>query len=79
MLYKTVEKKILPMYFNEVANGRKRFELRKDDEGIQIGDIIVLREYNGDYTGRSITATVSYVLRNCPEWGLMEGYCIIGF
>ncbi|MBO7697009.1 MAG: DUF3850 domain-containing protein [Methanobrevibacter sp.] len=79
MLYKTVEKKILPMYFNEVANGRKRFELRKDVEGIQIGDIIVLREYDGDYTGRSITATVSYVLRNCPEWGLMEGYCIIGF
>ena len=79
MLYKTVEKKILPKYFNEVASGRKRFELRKDDEGIQIGDIIVLREYDGDYTGRSITATVSYVLRNCPEWGLMEGYCIIGF
>ena len=50
-----------------------------DNAGLQIGDIIILREYDGDYTGRSITATVSYVLRNCPEWGLMEGYCIIGF
>ena len=62
-----------------VYKGRKRFELRKDDDDIQIGDILILREWNGDYTGRSVTVVVSYVLRDAPNLGLEQGYCIIGF
>ena len=78
-MYKTIEKKIYPMYFELVYKGRKRFELRKDDDDIQIGDILILREWNGDYTGRSVTVVVSYVLRDAPNLGLEQGYCIIGF
>lgn len=77
---KVVEKKILPQYFQEVQSGKKNFELRKDEDNIQEGDILVLNEFNdGSSTGRSVIRRVTYVLRNVPEYGLQEGYCIIGF
>lgn len=77
---KVVEKKILPQYFQEVQAGKKNFELRKDEDNIQEGDILVLNEFNdGSSTGRSVIRRVTYVLRNVPEYGLQEGYCIIGF
>ena len=74
---KTVNKKILPEYFNEVLKGTKTFELRKDEDEIQVGDIIVLNEWNGDFTGRKISKKVTYVLRDKPLYGLKEDYCIV--
>lgn len=79
-VYKTVSKKILPCYYDAVVNGIKTFELRKDEDDIQEGDILTLREWDGrQYTGRTANMLVKYVLRNVPEYGLMHGYCIIGF
>ena len=77
---KVIEKKILPKYFIEVQSGKKNFELRKDEDNIQEGDMLVLNEFNdGSSTGKSVIRRVTYVLRNVPEDGLQEGYCIIGF
>lgn len=74
------ELKILPKYFIEVKCRIKNFELRKDDRGFRSGDLIVLREYeNGKYTGRKLERYIKYILRDCPEYGLKEGYCILGF
>lgn len=76
---KTVHKKILPEYFELVRKGIKRFELRKDEDDIQPNDFLVLDEWDGaNYTGRYFACTVIYVLRNVPQYGLQEGYCIIG-
>ncbi len=76
---KNVKKKILPRYFRDVLMGIKTFELRKDDDDIQPGDILELLEWKNEaYTGRNIRCAVTYVLRDCPEYGLMNGYCIIG-
>lgn len=76
---KTVHKKILPEYFEPVKKGIKKFELRKDEDDIQPNDFLVLDEWDGEkYTGRYFCSTVIYVLRNVPEYGLAEGYCIIG-
>lgn len=76
---KTVHKKILPEYFELVKKGIKKFELRKDEDDIQPNDFLVLEEWDGGkYTGRYFVSTVIYVLRNVPEYGLVEGYCIIG-
>ena len=75
---KRIEKKILPEYFEAVRSGRKTFELRIDEDNAEVGDIIVLREWNdGQYTGRKIERAVSYVLRDCPQYGLTDGYCVI--
>lgn len=78
---KYIEKKTLPMYFKEVAERRKNFEIRKDEDDAQVGDILLLKEWSEEtgYTGLKTSRIVTYVLRNVPEYGLMEGYCIIGF
>lgn len=79
---KTVCKKILPKYIEQIWSGNKNFELRKDEDNIQVGDDLVLEEWDdktGKYTGIRVVRTVTYVLRNVPEYGLMDGYCIIGF
>lgn len=69
--------KILPEYYNEAKSGRKTFELREDDRNIQIGDMVILEEFDGtDYTGESMVVIVSYVLRDCELYGLMSGHCI---
>ena len=58
----------------------KNFELRKDEDNVQVGYVILLKEWNGkEYTGRKTARKVKYVLRNVPEYGLKEGHCIIGF
>lgn len=73
------KKKILPEYFEAVADGTKKFELRKDDDGVKVGDCLRLCEFTcGKYTGREVTVDVTYTLRDAEEYGLMPGYVIIG-
>ena len=78
---KRIEKKILPQYFKEVKAFNKNFELRKDEDDAQVGDELYLREYipGRGYTGETVLRPIMYVLRNVPEYGLMDGYCIIGW
>lgn len=42
---KMLHKKLTQPYFDEVKNGKKTFELRKNDCNYQVGDILVLQEY----------------------------------
>ena len=76
---RVVRKKIRPQYFKAVRARKKNFELRKDEDDIQVGDLLVLEEWDGYYTGEGVFRYVKYVLRDCPEIGLMPGYCIIGW
>lgn len=77
---KTIVKKILPEYFGAVNARIKNFEIRKDEDNLQVGDILFLREWKDEhYTGRSVRRRIKYVLRNVPEYGLKEGYCIVSW
>jgi hypothetical protein len=77
--------KTIQPFFDDVWSGKKRFELRKNDRNYQIGDTVVLEEWgpdeNGDlsYYGRATRKTISYILKDCPEFGLMPEYCIFGW
>ncbi len=62
--YKNIKKKILPQYFRDVSMGIKTFELRKDEDDVQPGDILDLLEWDNGYTGRNIRCAVTYVLRH---------------
>lgn len=73
---KTHDLKILPEYFEAVTSGMKTFELRKDDRGFATGDHVVLWEWDGEYTGRSIGFDIGFVLRGYTD--LEEGYVIFG-
>lgn len=79
-IMKIHELKISPKYFEDVCFGIKSFEIRKDDRDYKVGDLITLREYeNGQYTGREIQKIpIRYILRHANEYGLMDGYCILG-
>lgn len=77
---KVVKKKILPEYFRVVRARKKNFEIRVDEDNVQVGDLVILEEWDGKvYTGSAVVKRVKYVLRNTPEFGLMKGYCIIGW
>ena len=68
--------KILPAYFDDVAKGRKAFELRFDDRGYFEGDLLLLREWeNGAYTGRRVVVKVTYILKGFD--GLKDGWVIL--
>lgn len=72
--------KTLSKYFKEVIKNNKNFELRKNDRDYQVGDMVTLQDYeNGQYTGFEKTVTIKYVLKDCREFGLNEGYCIFGW
>lgn len=71
------ELKIAPEYFRQQADGTKTFELRFDDRGFQIGDLILLREYaHPHYTGRQLTRKIVGLLRG-PVLGLASGWVIL--
>lgn len=77
---KTHELKSWPQFFEPVLTGKKRFEIRNDDRGFEVGDILKLKEYIPDedcYTGRELEAKVTYLMPAFPALGLMAGYCIM--
>lgn len=60
----THELKTWPGYWAAVASGVKTFEIRREDRGFKVGDVLKLNEYtiaNG-YTGRVLTRRVTYLL-----------------
>ncbi|MDP2641580.1 MAG: DUF3850 domain-containing protein [Candidatus Yanofskybacteria bacterium] len=59
-----IKKKIWPEYFEAVASGKKKFELRLNDFDVHEGDTLVLEEWDPktkQYTGRKTEKRVSYV------------------
>ena len=61
-----IHKKIHPGYFEAVACGKKKYELRLNDFEVNEGDTLVLQEWDPatqDYTGRQVERKVTYVGR----------------
>lgn len=75
------ELKILPQYYEEVKAGNKNFELRKNDRDYKEHDTIILRAWEkGQYLDKEpLKRTIKYILMGCAEYGLMDGYVILGF
>lgn len=71
------ELKILPEFYDAVCCGDKRFEIRKNDRNFHTGDILRLKEWDGEkYTGEELDVLVRYVLFDWQD-GLKNGYCIM--
>lgn len=70
--------KTLPKYFIDVKAGKKPFEVRKNDRNFQVGDTLILQEYDPEtgYSGRQMTCLVTYILDE-PEY-VKEGYVVLG-
>lgn len=68
-------------YFQDILDGKKTFEFRNNDRNFEVGDEVVLREYDhekGEFTGRQLFGTITYLLKG-PDFNLPEGYCVFGF
>lgn len=71
--------KILPKWFDDVLNERKKFEIRKNDRDFKVGDKLLLQEWErGKYTGREILKEIEYIYHGDGTYGLSEEYCILG-
>ncbi len=71
--------KTWPEYFDALSTGAKTFEARKDDRNFEVGDELVLREYEAKhlyFTGREVVRYVSYILR-WPAFGVEAGWCVM--
>lgn len=68
-------------YYQLVESGEKDFELRLNDRNYQVGDMVTLLEsFDGKLSGRELEPKeIKYILKDCPEYGLKEGYCIFCF
>ncbi len=73
--------KCLPPFFQAVLDGRKTFEVRRDDRGFQAGDDVTLREFDPKlqgycdehrYTGREASFRIGYV----TGWEQQPGHVV---
>ncbi|NHI95041.1 MAG: DUF3850 domain-containing protein [Candidatus Lokiarchaeota archaeon] len=71
-------KKILLPFFDDVKSGRKTFEIRYNDCDYQIGDYILLQEWDGDkYTGEKVLVQINYK-SDLFGIGLKDNYIALG-
>jgi len=73
---KTHELKTEPPYFQAVVDGRKRFEIRKNDRDFSEGDTLLLKEFepvNKEYTGREVEVKALYI----TDYAQQPGYVVI--
>jgi len=73
----THELKIWPEYYNAILDGRKRFELRKEDRNFKVGDTLLLKEYDPlweKYTERECLVSITYILEGQH---VIPGYCLM--
>ena len=80
------ELKSWPEFFKPVFEGKKNFELRKDDRHFMAGDVLKLREWEPNtatYSGREVERVITFVLEGVgtggitPLHGLSRGYVIL--
>ncbi|MES2287302.1 MAG: DUF3850 domain-containing protein [Bacteroidota bacterium] len=76
----THELKTLDKYYRAVLQGAKNFEIRFNDRNFKVNDILLLKEIDkdGNYTGRQLYRIVTYILKDAVEYGLKEGFVILG-
>jgi len=76
--------KIWPEFWPAIKSGKKPFEVRRDDWGFAVGDVLVLKEYDpaalggaGKYTGKEVNRRITYKLPG-GKFGIDPNYCVLG-
>lgn len=70
--------KINSIYFEHVINREKTFEIRKNDRNFQVGDYVLLNEWNdgkSTYTGRKVKVKIIYI----TDYEQKDDYVVFGF
>ena len=72
--------KINILYLLDILYHGKSFEIRKDDRGYEVGDLIHFVDANGNEFTESfdkLVFRITYILRDVPQYGLDKAYCIL--
>ncbi|EFF8775858.1 TPA: DUF3850 domain-containing protein [Enterobacter cancerogenus] len=70
--------KIGPMFFAEVLSGNKKAEFRINDRDFKCDDFLILREWEGEYTGNKIVVKITHILSidnlisGCGNWVMLS-------
>ncbi|MBU0978093.1 MAG: DUF3850 domain-containing protein [Nanoarchaeota archaeon] len=70
--------KVWPEYFQPLWIGTKEFEIRQNDRDFQVGDTLLLKEWNpktGKYTGREFPKRITYIIQG--KFGLPNNLCVM--
>lgn len=74
--------KTWPEYFQAVLDHDKTFEIRSEkDRTFAVGDTLLLEEWYPPtltYSGRKLTARVSYLVRGSSDWTISLGTVVLG-
>ena len=76
----THDLKVWPEPFCALINDIKPFEVRKNDRDFQVGDVLILKEWDPaseSYTGQSCTRRVEYLLKG-GQFGIEAGFVVMG-
>ena len=79
-MLKTHELKTWPDFFRKVVSGEKPFEIRVNDREYEVGDTVVLREFDpakATYSGSQVVVLVTYLLIG-GQFGIQPGWVIMG-
>ena len=75
--------KAFPPIFNAVASGDKTFEVRRDTNHFEAGEVLRMREWEykgggeGEYSGRELMMEITYVQRGKFNNPVADGFCIM--
>ena len=70
------ELKLDTLFFGSVFSGLKTFEIRFNDRDYQVGDVLILKEWDwalDSFTGREIEKIVTYV----TNYEQKDGYVVM--
>jgi len=74
------ELKTWPGPFDEIRRGNKTHEFRKADRGFQVGDELLLQEYDPEkeaYLGSDDVLVQITAITHGPAYGIPEGFCVM--
>lgn len=67
--------KTLPEFFEAMNRGLKKFEIRKNDRCFRVGDVLRLKEWDGEkFTGRITNQQVTYI----TDFEQKPGFVVLG-
>ena len=69
--------KTWPEYYEAVLDGRKTFEIRKNDRGFCLDDELLLQEWDpktGKYTRRELAMLITYI----TDFAQKPGFVVLG-
>lgn len=77
--------KTLARYYDAVADGRKTFEVRRNDRAFQTGDELLLERWEETKYGLTessprqlLKVKITYLLQG-GQFGIEPAYCVLGF